>query len=337
MDGRWRQPGAPPAWLRASGVRCAPMRALMELVEGERHIVRTAELSAVAPEVLAAARRAGILRPDDPGLEDISATDLARVLRALYGLWGRGRAVPAVFTGAATTLGWTGPGKDAREVLLCARPFAGLARALARKRPTLVLVPSARHLTPLLRERHGPGARVVLEALEEAIVALGGRLVRRAAIAPDAPGVEVLPAQPPQPAQPAQARSLSTPPAILLRGIAERWTDLRIYQLDGTTVRVDAGGRCIRCTHVDFGMAHARTRKPTLAWEVIEEICERRGYFRTSRLGNADATKKLISRVSRDLQALFGIRGSPFHRYRSDCGWRSRFEAAPDLPEDHAR
>jgi hypothetical protein len=33
------------------------MRALMELVEADRRIVRTAELSAVAPEVLVAARK----------------------------------------------------------------------------------------------------------------------------------------------------------------------------------------------------------------------------------------------------------------------------------------
>jgi hypothetical protein len=124
---------------------------------------------------------------------------------------------------------------------------------------------------------------------------------------------------------------------VPLRGLAKRWTELRLCLLDRTTVRIDAGGRCVRCTHVDFGMAHGRTRKPTRSWDVVEEICERGGYFRTSRLGNAEATKKLVSRVSRDLQALFGIEGSPFHRYRSDCGWRSRFDARPDLPEDQPR
>jgi hypothetical protein len=301
------------------------MRALMALVERDDHLIPTAELSAVAPEVLAAARRAGILRADDPGLEDLSATDLARVLRALYGLSGRGRPVPPVFAAAATTLGWMGSGDGAREVLLCARPRTGLARALQRDRPTLVLVPSARHLTPLLRERHAPGVRVELEALEEALVVLGGRLVRRAAIAPDAPGIEpprVLP------------RERSTSPTVTLRGLAKRWDEMRICMLDGTTVRVDVGGRCLRCTHVDFGMAHAHSRKPTLLWQVVEETCEHRGYFRTSRFGNAVATKKLVNRLSRDLQELFGIEGSPFYRYRSDCGWRSRFEARGDLPED---
>jgi hypothetical protein len=277
-------------------------------------------------------RRAGILRPDDPGFEDISATDLARVLRALYGLSGRGRPVPPVFAAGATTLGWTATDSDAREVLLCARPRTGLARALERRRPTLVLVPSARHLTPRLREVHGPGARVVLEALEESLVPLGGRLVRRAAIAPDAPGVELPQGQPLALALPAETPT--TPPAILLRGVAKRWTEVRISLVESASARIDVGGRSIRCTHVDLGMAHARTRRPTRAWEVIEEVCEHRGYFRTTRLGNANATKKLISRVSHHLQDLFGIPGSPFHRYRSDCGWRSRFEARPDPYED---
>jgi hypothetical protein len=294
------------------------MRALMQLVEGDRTIVRAADLSEVAPEVLAAARRAGIVRPEDPGFEEISACDLSRVLRALYGLSGRGRPIPAAFGAAPAPLGWMGTGKDAREVLFCARPLTGLAKALDRRRPTLVLVPTARHLTPALRERHPLGARVALEALEEALVPLGGRLVRRDGIAPDAPGIDLRPVE----------RS------IRLHGIARRWTEVRFCLLDRTTVRVDVPGRCLRCTPVDLGMAHASTRKPTLVWEVLEEICQHKGYFRTTRFGNANATKQLLFRASQDLQDLFGIDGSPFHRYRSDCGWQSRFQALPDLPED---
>ena len=294
------------------------MRALMQLVEGDHSIVRTADLAKVAPEVLAAARRAGILRPEDPGFEDVSASDLSRVLRVLYDLSGRGRPVPAVFEAAAAPLGWMGAGKDAREVLLCARPPGGLAKALARKRATLVLVPTARHLTPELRERHAPGAVVTLEALEEALVPLGGRFVRRATIAPDAPETGALPVQ----------------PVIRLLGLAKRWAELRVCLINSTTVRVDAGGRNLRCTFVDLGMAHGQSRRPTLAWEVLEEVCQHQGRFHTSRLGNANATRQLLHRVGRDLQELFGIDGSPFHRYRSDCGWRSRFDARPDLPDD---
>jgi hypothetical protein len=296
----------------------------MTLVEEGRRIVRTADLSSVGPEVLVAARRAGILRPEDPGFEDVSATDLARVLRALYGIWGRGRPVPAVFDRGATLLGWMGPEKGAREVWFCARPPTGLAKALDRRRPTLVLVPTSRHVTSALRKRHASGALVTLEALEEAIVPLGGRLVRRGAIAPDAPGIELPLVEP----------AVFPAPTTALLGIAKRWTDMRICLLDGATVRIDVAGRSIRCTYVDLGMAHGRTRKPTLAWEVLEELCQNRGYFRTSRLSSANSTKRLMSRVSHDLQQLFGIGGSPFHRYRSDCGWRSRFEARPNLPED---
>lgn len=226
--------------------------------------------------------------------------------------------MPAVFEAAASPLGWMGSEKGAREVFLCARPRTGLPKALERKRATLVLVPTARHLTPALRERHAPGAVVELEALEESIVALGGRLVRCAAIAPDAPEIAVR----------------AQDPSIRLVGLAKRWGEMRLCLLDSMSLRIDVGGRCIRCTYVDLGMAHPRTRRPTLAWEVLEEILENGGFFHTSRLGNANATKQLIHRLSLDLQKLFGIQGSPFHRYRADCGWRARFLARKDLPED---
>lgn len=295
------------------------MQALMELVEGDRHIVRTADLEKkVAPEVLAAARRAGILRPEDPGFEDLSASDLGRVLRAVYGLSGRQRPVPAVFEDAASPIGWMGTEKSAREVLLCARPASGLAKALARKKPTLVLVPTARHLTPALRERHAPGAVVTLEALEEALVALGGRLVLRAAVAPDGPEIG---------ARPVVA-------SIDLVGLAKSWPELRFCLIDGRSVRIDHPGGSVRCTHIDLGMAHEYTREPLQPWEVLWEICDRGGYFQTRRFGNENATRQAIHRFSRHLQALFGISGSPFYRYRRAGGWRARFEARKDLPGD---
>lgn len=289
----------------------------MELVEGERQIVRTADLvKKVAPDVLAAARRAGILRPEDPGFEDVSASDLSRVLRVLYGLSGRGRPVPAVFDDAAAPLGWMGTAKSAREVLLCARPASGLATALARKNPALVLVPTARHLTPAIRKRHGAGAPVRIEALEESIVALGGRLVLRAAVAPDAPEIAVRPVV----------------ASIDLVGLAKRWTELRLCLIDKTSVRIDYPGGSVRCTHVDFGMAHDYTREPTQPWDVLWEICEHGGYFQTRRFGNENATRQAIHRFARQLQRLFQIEGSPFYRYRRAGGWRTRFEAKNHLP-----
>lgn len=295
------------------------MRALMELVEGDRHIVRTVDLeNKVAADVLAAARRAGIVRPEDPGFEDISASDLARVCRVVYGLSGRQRPVPALFDAAASPLGWMGTEKNAREVLLCARPGSGLAKALSRKKPTLVLVPTARHITPALRERHGAGAVVTLEALEEALVALGGRLVLRAAIAPDGPEIGVRPVV----------------ASIALVGLAKRWSQLRFCLIDSRSVRIDHPGGSVRCTHVDLGMAHEYTREPLQPWEILEEICEHGGYFQTRRFGNPDATRQAIRRFSVQLQQLFGIQGSCFYRYRSAGGWRARFEAQNHLPGD---
>lgn len=288
------------------------MRGLMELVEGERHIVRTADLvKKVAPEVLEAARRAGILRPEDPGFEDLSATDLGRLVRFLYGLSGRQRPVPAVFEDAASPLGWMGTEKNAREVLFCARPERGLAKALARKKPTHVLVPTARHITRALRERHAPGAVVTLEALEEALVALGGRLVLRSAIAPDGPEIGTRPVV----------------ASIALVGLAKRWNELRFCRLGNRMARIEYPGGSVTCTHVDLGMAHGHSRKETQPWDVLWEICEHGGYFQTSRFGNAEATRQALSRFSAHLQRLFGIQGSCFYRYRKAVGWKARFEA----------
>ena len=109
---------------------------------------------------------------------------------------------------------------------------------------------------------------------------------------------------------------------------------MRICLLEAGIVRVDVGRRHVRATHADFGMAHAYTRAPTKEWDVIEELCLRAGYFRTTRFGNAAATKKLLGRVARKLREQTGIAGSPFHPYKSGSGWRSRFEAREGLPED---
>jgi hypothetical protein len=195
-------------------------------------------------------------------------------------------------------------------------------------------VPTTRHVPREIRDRHGPGGRVELEALEESLVVLGDRLVLRRAIAPDAPGIEPSPERSHARSSRGPGSSLGAPAGVALRGIAERWNQMRICLLEPGKVRIDAGRRHVRATAADLGMAHARSRRPILEWDVIEELCLNGGYFRTSRFGNANATKKLISRVSHKLRERIGIRSSPFYRYRSDCGWRSRFEARDGLPED---
>jgi hypothetical protein len=311
------------------------MRALMDLIEGDRHIVPTAALSRLGADVLSAVRRAGILRPDDPGFHDLSATDLARTLRSLYGLSSRGRSVPTEFADEASPLGFMGPGKNAREVFLCARPRTGLDRVCARKKPTLVLVPTAREVHPELREICRPGARVEITVLEESLCVLDGRLVLRSAIAPDAPGCDLPPENRPlADARGGEQAPPGAPAGVVLRGIAERWSQMRICLLDPGIVRVDIGRRHVRATAADFGMAHFYTRVPTKEWDVVEELCLHGGYFKTTRFGSADATVRLIGRVAAKLRERVGIPNSPFYPYKRGVGWRSRFEAREGLPED---
>ncbi|HEY8042341.1 MAG TPA: hypothetical protein VIF15_21205 [Polyangiaceae bacterium] len=315
------------------------MRAFFDLVEAGMTVMRTDQLAAVASEVLEALRAAGIVRDADPGMVEISAPDLGRALRALYGAAGRGLPVPPTLDRAPAMLGWAGEGEQEREVVLVARPVFGLHAALARMRRTLVLVPTARRLTDALRKQHAPGAFVAVEALEEALAARDGRLTRAGALAPtvvaSAPAAV---ASAPAAVEERAPRAESTAPPAAARAAmfpgAARWNQIRICIVDSTTVRVDGPGRSVRCTAIDLGMAHPRSRKPTLVWEALVEVCDGHGHFHTSRFGNADATKKLVSRLAAQLARVLGVPGSPFHRYRTGDGWRARFQARPDLPSE---
>ena len=301
------------------------MRAFLELVEADRVYLPETELASLGTALLSALRDAGIVRPGDPGMAEISPTDLGRTLRKLYGVLSHGVTLPSTLDARPVLLGWTGEGATQREIVLVASPPRGLAWALRRPRRSLVLVPTARALTDDLRERHGSGALVEVEALEEALVVRGGRLLRRRATASRTEGE-------------APSRVGSEAPTkgegkALLAG-AERWNQVRLCLVHYALIRVDLPGRSVRCTATDLGMVHPRSRKPTALWQALVAICEDDGYFKTTRLGSIAATKKVISRLRARLHELFDLRASPFRRYQRAMGWQARFEARHDLPED---
>jgi hypothetical protein len=293
------------------------MRAFFEAVEQRLSLVRTADLeAALSRDEMAALRRAGWLRgARDDGIAEISFHDLVRGLRALYGIDDRGLSIPPPGHPEPVRLGSSGEGDSRRDVILAVWATREIHFVHLHRRRTLVLLPTARALTPELRAKYGPGAFIAVEALDESLRVVGGRIARAAAVTPDAPEVPS-PAPVPAPASPA------------IPG-ATRWNLVRIAVLDGTTVRIDVAGRTYRRTHVDLGMAHARNREPTRVWELLQAFCEGHGTFEGWRFGKADATKKLVSRLRRDLHALFGLEESPFHPYRKGEGWRAKFQAAP--------
>jgi len=65
----------------------------------------------------------------------------------------------------------------------------------------------------------------------------------------------------------------------------------------------------------------------------IEQLCEGHGYFKSWKFGDAQATRKLVERLAKQLCAVLGLEDSPFHRYRRDSGWRTKFVARPDVPD----
>jgi hypothetical protein len=294
------------------------MRAFFDLIEQDRVFLKEGELSCLPPALVSALREAGIVQDGDPGMVEVSATDLGRALRKLYGVLSREVVLPSVLDDRPVLLGWTGKEASEREVLLVAHPKVALAVALEGSHRRLVLIPTAKKLTEALRQRHGPGSFLEVEALEEALVVREGRLVRKQATA--SARVE----------DPSSTVGKHRPS---LAG-ARRWSEIRFCMIGPALVRIDLPGRSVRCTPGDLGMLHPRSRKPTVLWEMLCAFCDGHGTLRTTRFGSAAATKKVVSRLRGRLREAFGMKAPPFRRYAEGVGWRSHFEARPDLPED---
>ena len=294
------------------------MRALLELIEMGALMARTEDLEAkLDADSLAAFRSAGILRPTDyKAHEEISPSDFIRTLRALYRIEGRGLPVAGVFDRHFQSIGWVRDEDGDRSVVLVPQPARGLNIAVHHPNRALLLVPTARAVTAKHREHHGPGRWVHIEVLEEALSTKGGRLARGDVLLPGA-----------------AASSAPPPPARAKIEGAERWNQVRICKVHGKMVRIDIGKKRHRRTHVDLGMAHKRSRKPKRQWALLIELCEGHGYFKSWKFGNAEATRKLVERLGNDLCAILGLEDTPFHRYRRDSGWRTKFVARPDLPD----
>jgi len=297
------------------------VRDFLGMLEAGRADARTVDLEkSVGATELAALRRAGVLRAEDrEGFEEISRTDLVRALRKLYQVQARGLPVPTAYGKSWATLGWSLEGGVERAVILCDQPSLSLRFALHHPHAARILVPCARSLSAAVRDRHGPGRFIEVEALEESLRVVDGRLARAGVRAPDARDV-------------AEAPEIRQAAPLRIPG-APRWNVVVLARVDPNTVYVSVPGRKLRCTYSELGMAHRTTRKPLRHWEMLLDLCEEGGVFVGRRYGRADATKKVISRLSGALCEIFGLRESAFHRYVRGEGWRTRFRALPYPPE----
>jgi len=307
------------------------MRAFWQAVEAGLHTVRLCNLAdGMDPEALAALHAAGLLRPTGNfDLEELSWSDLARALRALYAAEGRGLAVPGRSPEQPELLGWSRDEQGDVPVVLVARPKLQLELALSRPGRALLLVPTTRAVSKAVRTKHGAGARLRIEVLNESITCSGGRLARASLVAPDAPDLWT-PPHSPAPAPPARART-SLLPVAPIPG-AKHWHDIRIQNADPDRVRITLLGLTHFRTAVGLGMAHSVTQVPTQQWEMIREVIDGHGIYQGRRFGSPEATRKVCSRMSADLRRVFLLKGSCFQRYRRKGGWQARFRVDSDLP-----
>lgn len=319
------------------------MRAVLERLEAGQSIARRDELeAALSPAEMKALCAAGIVR--DTGLPDVlelSLADLVRTLRVVYGAEGHGLQAWSQLQSTPMAVGILPEPGGKRTLVLVAGPTHGFDVVTMRTVPTLALAFTADYLTPRRRKENGPGALVEIEVLEEVLCVRGGRIARR-----DGPVAETTPAHAPSPAstpvlahartsEPAPAPRAG-PPRALLAG-AKTWSEVRIVAEDWNTLRVQHGTTVTRVTAVDLGMAHVQSRKPTRVWAALHAFCDGHGTFRSRRFGGPVATKKTISRLSKDLRALFGLDESPFFPFTAGLGWSTRFVADDRVEEERRK
>ena len=308
------------------------MRALFDLFEKRASVAYLGDLSPpLTDEELEAWRRAGVLRPTERvDMDEISYPDLARTLRALWRVQGRGLPVPGSLGMAPDAIGWVVDGGGDRSVIIVADQKYGLRNASLRTKPTLALFPTARSLTPEMRARHSAGATVVFEVLEESITVRGGRLTRAGLRAPDA-------AELPAPTSSRAARARDPEPRGVRYPGAKKWGDIGIYVVNEHLLLIVVARRRWRVSPFDCGMAMEVGRAPKVTWELLHAVCDGNGTFMGRRFGDAEATKQTVSRLRADLRTMFGLTGDPFFPFRRREGWHARFHAGDRLPEEERK
>jgi hypothetical protein len=201
-----------------------------------------------------------------------------------------------------------------------------VARELAT-RSTRVLVPTARNVLPEVSTRHGAGARVQLEVLEDTLFARDGAIVRAARLhlVRRAEGPTSEPVKRPRPRA---AKDVAIAAAVG----ATTWEQLKITSIDGHVVRIQCGDKIIRRSFIDLGFGGGR-REPIDKWKYVLALCAGRGQFRWKRFGRFAVVKNGMSVVRKLLRGSFGIAEDPFHRFRAVDGWRARFQAGSEFDD----
>ena len=287
------------------------MRGFFAALEQGHLVVRLADSTPpLAPEEHTALRGAGVLRDEGrEGIEEVSVPDLARALRALYGIQGRGLSVPSSLGRGAHLLGWLGQGDAEREVRLLGGPALSIEMALLGSRRALFLVPTARTVTPELRAKHGAEAYVAIDVLEESLTVHDGHLARAGGVVGPSRGVAPHPGR----------RALEPDPHLARRPCdGPRRPPGRLGPPDALRPRHGARTHPYAAPHMGAARRALRGLR-----HLPQPPLRQRGRHEEARQPSGG-----------DLCAVFGLPDTPFHPYRPTEGWQTRFRASPRLPRE---
>lgn len=202
---------------------------------------------------------------------------------------------------------------ESPEVLL-----ARASRCAARENgPFVLMTPTMRFwsepLRALLRSR-----ACVLIAVSQVLTIAGGTF---AAVA----NLDRLASPSTEPARKSAASGprFPTPPR-------SAWHDVRLRFLDGETVTVTVGATTRRYSFIEMGLAHARSKKPTVLWKLLHNLARANGAFTWTSHGASRRVPKNIERLSKHLRAFFSMSGDPIPHDASTGGYRAAFMIEPD-------
>ena len=106
-----------------------------------------------------------------------------------------------------------------------------------------------------------------------------------------------------------------------------RWQDVKIRFRDGHTVSVEVLGARRILNYSQMGMADTRNANPTVQWILLRDFAAGYGTLTWDSWAADRKNQKRRERLSRNLQAFFGIDGDPIEIEGN--GWRTCFQLEP--------
>jgi hypothetical protein len=117
--------------------------------------------------------------------------------------------------------------------------------------------------------------------------------------------------------------ALPSSPFATIDGLA--WPDISIRFVDGHNVRVSAKGITETVNFKDMGFEDSRKHNPDTQWALLHILAENHGEISWKNSKAADTIKKRKQVLGETLKAYFHIDDDPFHPYRNEKAYRTKF------------